>query len=730
MEVPAMAPRGIRTHVAAGLGLLVLAAPLTFAQSKSDANFYKAYYLENEAGDIDAAYELYRKAAGDRKTSADLRELARRHADALMEDLVSADFTRLVPHDAILYAEMSRPGEQLSMLLDQLGLLGQRGEVSSQRFGISPLLVDGLLGLRGIAVAVTEVNPNGGPPNGVAILHPGDLDVVRGLIDTALPTGGQEVAPIGGFPTWTIEGQVFVTMTQRLLIASPDPTQIEGVVGRMTGQTKGSLADNAALDSVLADRGDGLLTFCVNAQPVMPLIQGMLAQQAAQDPEMAMMMAFMDPSSLRTISGHVGVDEAGINVDLALELAEGHRNLAFNLIRMPHIDRETLEYVPSGAAFFGAFALNPKADVAPILKDSAGQPVVTFMDFGRELFGNLRDVTFYALPSEGGPIPDVACILRVNDEERTNALLDFGLGMANMASGGNAPDVVQIGDVDASLYSLGGMPLHVASDDGRVVLSPSRHAVARAFEASRGDSVFDDPLYASTVDQLIEGRTLAIMANVGRIMKMTGDPQAAQLSGMLSETMVAIAVEHTDTRLSLAARVNNVPDVSGLVAQAIHGGGGHRGPNPMLGLATEAAAPAPEPAMTTLDAMRTLNATGDMAAAISLGEELFLSNFDDPLALNNQAWAMVTEDGLGASYLDLAMRMSERANELTDFENWYYLDTLARVMFESGEVKEAVRLQRLAVKHAQGDPRAGDAEAPLKRYEAALAETVAEAGIR
>ena len=202
-------------------------------------------------GDAQGARELYLDVAGDRDLSRKLREKARSFADALGEDLASSDFTRLVPRDTIFYAELSRPGEQLSMLLDQLGLLGKVGQTPG-RFGVSPLLIDGLLGMRGAAVAVTEFDPERGQPSGVLILHPGDLDIVRGLIETALPIAAQSADPIGGHPTWSIEGEAFVTLTSRLLVASPDRiAQVRH--NRVIEQAHGHLEDYVDRDAIAAE---------------------------------------------------------------------------------------------------------------------------------------------------------------------------------------------------------------------------------------------------------------------------------------------------------------------------------------------------------------------------------------------------------------------------------------------------------------------------------------------
>ncbi len=743
--------------------VFVLASGLS-AQSADGADFYRAYYLEKEQGKLEAAYELYRKVAADRDGApGNLRREARRRAGELAEDLASSDFARLVPHDALFYAELSRPGEQLGMLLDQLGLLGGVTDGEAGAFGISPLLVESALGLRGAAMAVTGVDMASGMPNGVVILHPGDLDLVRGLLETALPAGGMPVEPIGGFPTWKVENEALVTLTSRLVVASPDPGQIEGVLERLRGDDEESLASNPNVVRALKARGEGLISFCINPEQMLPIAEFMLAQQAQNDPEMAMALSFLDVGSLRCISGHVGVTENGIDMEVALELAEGHRNMVFNLMRHTPVQKATLAGIPSGAAFFLAGTYNPEGPVAPIMKDSMGQPVVTIMDFGRELFGNLVDVAVYGLPPEneggaGWQIPDVAAVMRVNDPQRSMALWDlvFDLATQGSSQGRVKPRPVKIAGVKAVEYNLGGVPVYLATEGGRLVLSPSKVAVARSIDAvnDRG-SVLEDRVYAKTIRGLADDAVFVAMANGGRCAAMAlpyVPPQEMAQVGPIMEmcagTVLAVDTEHSETRLAFRTRIRNVPDVSGMVAQAIHA---HRGTAPSARTMTVAASDSgrtmslvrsappveekPEDSSkkkkavamavpndssdlrATFDALVEKGASAEKTEAV--GRKIAKTLSENPMELNNFAWALLTEDRYGHRFNALALDASMEVNRQTKFENWIYLDTLAHAVFFNGSVEKAIDIEKKAIELAGDDARVGEAEAALKRFLAA-----------
>jgi len=716
--------------LAAGLvASALLFAPAARAQD-AQALFHEAYYLENEQGNLERALELYRKVAGSRKAGSELRTLAEERAAGIAEEFAAADFARLVPAETILFAQMDRPGEQVELLLDQLGLLGKAHQIAGDRFAVSPLLIEYALGLRGLAVAVTELTPNG-EPGGVVLLHPGRHEGLRGLIDTVLPAGGQLVDSIGGFPVWSVEGEAYVCLTRRLIVASKDRHHIAGVVERLSGERGASLADDARFARTFgADGGTGLLSFYVNAEPLKPMIRMAVEREARDDPGAAMVANLLDVDSLESFSGRIGVVEDGLAMDVALDLREGHRNLVFNLLRRPALGRQTLELVPHGAAFFAATAFNAESPVAPIARDSAGQPVVTMLDFGRELFGNVVDVALYGMPSSTGtPIPNVALVMRVNDTERSLALWELGLGMASQATGaGSSPESTLIGDSDVWIYPVQGVPVYLAAEDQRVVVSTELASVERALSRSREKTVLSDPVYGPSLAILDQSPTALIAACPGRVATMAVpfmDPdEAAEMKPimeLLDDTSVTFSAQHSSTRLALSARVRNIPDVSGLVAQAIaegrrhgHGAGGVR--------AAEAKAPKPGGDLESMvEEFDLLAEAGNCGAAAQLADGM-VRKVKDPKGLNNFAWALLTEERYGRRYDDVALTVSRRSNELSDFSNWYYLDTLALAEFRAGNVQEAVDLQTRVIELSRGEGDQSELRESLDRYRAELDE--------
>ncbi|MCA8962897.1 MAG: hypothetical protein KDC38_20380, partial [Planctomycetes bacterium] len=443
-----------------------------------DPRFYRAYYLETEEGRAEAAAELYRLVIDDPSVSVELRSEATLRWEGCREEIASADLARLLRPETIAYLELTRPGDQLTELASQLGLL--RGDGGSA-FGLSPALLDGVLGIRGIAIGINGFDAMRGAPRGILVAHPGDVDVVRGLIETALPVAAAPADPIHGCATYVVEEDfpVFITLTRRLVLVSPQRSTIERTVERLRGEVGPSLADEPDMHDSLARREEGLFYFGVNLHRLMPMVQPLIQLEANRDPELRLLLATADLESLRSVSGHLRVGESGLQLDVELQLAEGHRNLIYDLFRMPSIDPETLAGVPRGAAGFVTAALNPRR---PAMESPSSQrTAISWMDFGREVFGNIVGVAAFGIEVDGetlagAPAPGLALVMTVNDPERTEALWTQLLGVVSCAEKRGASiegERIEVAGREVRVYPMPeGITMHFARRDRTFVVSP------------------------------------------------------------------------------------------------------------------------------------------------------------------------------------------------------------------------------------------------------------------
>ncbi|RJP33590.1 MAG: hypothetical protein C4547_12095 [Phycisphaerales bacterium] len=759
-----------RSHAVAALACIVL--PLSAAAAE-EAAFYKAYYLEHAERDYAAAALLYESVTQDRTAERELADRAAIRLAACREELTSADFARLMPAQTLVYVEVNRPGEQLNRLIGQLGLLADEQGLTTrkgQRIAISPHLLRELLGLRGVAVAITGFNPLKQEPIGVAVFHPGDVEVIRALIESALPFSAEAVSDIEGFPTYQVEGKAFVTLTSRLVVVGNQPALIQEVVKRASGTSQSpSFADQPNVQPAIARRGDdSLLFFCVNAQQVMPLVNGLLAAGAHDNPELAVARAVLDLNSLESLAGSVGISDDGLGVDVTLRLAEGHKNLVFNLFRMPPLSSETLKCIPNGSAAFVAVSLNP-ATYSLGGGGSGGSEaaqVVTAMDIGREIFGNIVSVSAFVLPPEGQagvsglPIPDAAAVITVNDPAKSEALWAQFLGLASVASGKPALEgqAVTIAGVKARSFAMpDGPTIYLAMVEHDVILSPSQRAVERAIQTRRaGSSILSDAKFQPVRDRITDATTKVVFlhpqrcARIGEQFMSAKDLEEARpWIDAMDDTVVSLVLDHSDTEFHLSALLGNIPDVGDLVSAKImeerqramarqtrrradaqqravmeaaaRAGDWERAAQ----IAEQLHADAPESAEALRDRFERAAVSGnDPAAAASIGEKLCEAMKNDPLAPNNFAWALLTEDKYGGRFGELALKASRRSNEITGHRNWAFVDTLALAEFVTGDVQRAVQLERKAIELAEGrgEP---DLSNSLARFEAALGKQAA-----
>lgn len=91
----------------------------------------------------------------------------------------------------------------------------------------------------------------------------------------------------------------------------------------------------------------------------------------------------------------------------------------------------------------------------------------------------------------------------------------------------------------------------------------------------------------------------------------------------------------------------------------------------------------------------------DYPAAWALGEKLLDTFKDNSTALISLAWMIVNPDGsVKKPNLDLAEKFASRASEAAKGENSGYLDTLARIYFQKGQIDKAIETETKALEKA------------------------------
>lgn len=92
---------------------------------------------------------------------------------------------------------------------------------------------------------------------------------------------------------------------------------------------------------------------------------------------------------------------------------------------------------------------------------------------------------------------------------------------------------------------------------------------------------------------------------------------------------------------------------------------------------------------------------------------------DNAQMLNSLSWTVINPDApIAHRDYQFALDMAHQAAELTEFKDPMILDTYALALFKNGEVKEAIKVQKKAVKMVDNEDYKAEFEARLAEFEA------------
>ncbi|MFQ5422770.1 MAG: hypothetical protein ACE5F9_02195 [Phycisphaerae bacterium] len=529
---------------------------VAWTDSEPAATLHTAYYLEHEARDFAAAADLYRKVL-DGGATDEVRRAAQAGADRCRDQRAAEDFATIMPADAVVYLELRRPGELVRKLADMLGLTGSsvreilaaRPNANGhapfhipQEVAISPALFDYFESFGGAAAALTQINP-GGQPEGVLVVHHGDTDLLRGVIETAFqfaPTAERirELPTFGGhFPGGSVSG----VLTESLFIVGSSRDLVSGVVGRLLGDGGPSLSSREDLKAVAARRSGATFYAFVDLQRAVRMAR---EQAGDDDRDMAIADALVDLDSLRWATFSAGIDDGVMGMEFVVRLAEDHRNLVYNLMRLPPMTRQCLSLVPEGAAGFIGLGLNPA--LANVVGEQAGHVGVTGLDIGREVFGNIRELCAFVVPGKAGgsslrPMPNVGLIMAVNDRDRSRAFWSQILTIPGMIAGAEPtpPKRSTIGSTPVTVYHVPEIGrVYMADIDGCIAIGLTRNAMKAAIRTkTRGTSVLDDPILGEAIADLPADSSAMLVGHVGRLSQVVAAMMPTSGVMSLDETM-------------------------------------------------------------------------------------------------------------------------------------------------------------------------------------------------
>jgi hypothetical protein len=575
------------------LGLLALSAD---AQEKAtsgavEAQFQRGFYLQVHSRDLAGAAAEFEKVVADQSASDALRSEAKDRLAQVREDLVSADFARLMPADVLAYAEVTDPGEHIARILKMVGLLNAHGTsaavpaekpiplgnglVLPADFSISPALVAELKKFRGVAAGLTALDGRN-QPAGLVAIHPGDCDLIRGAIETAVQLL-EPGEPIEGYKTYRIPEVGWTALTSRLALVSDSREQLVSAIQRLRDPRAECLANRDEFKRAHSEATGALVFAYVDGPQIVKRFGPQLRGQ-----QMAMARTLLDLDHFESLVVALGTTDDGIRLKAQMNMAPGHHNMLYSLIRTAPITRRSLGEVPQGSAAVVLIGLNP-ADAQPRV-EQAGQdpPSVSAMDIGREFFHNIEELAVFVLPPAGPAesaqaIPDVGVVIAVKDSSKSEALWNQLLSLAAMFGARTSQPVAEVsieGKAGHVYHFAGAPPIAVVRSQERTLTIGTQPAVAASVRAANtSNSTLQDPAFGPLLARLTPDTSKAVLVDVGRSVEVAAalakGPEAGQLqmAGVVARDLkISLVTDESPNQLTIRVEATGLPKMPAILS--------------------------------------------------------------------------------------------------------------------------------------------------------------------
>jgi len=485
------------------VGLLSsIAPPVCFASRSSGAKsssvlLQEGLYAEQIDGDLDAAIRIYEQVIAD--TSAQrshiaqamyrqgmcylkkqdeqqakevFRKLVANYSDQtkivdkvkpMLDELGNADPAALMPPETLIYIETGSPGRQIETILNMLkgtpfenplaaigGGREPRPNLGGKSPGdmvaalMNPAMIAEFKKIRGMGIGVTGIAQNNPPC--IAVLYPGKSDALRGIILAALGMVGTPGEPIEGMQTVTIAGTAGVAHDDNVVIIAHPAEQLTWSVRQYKGVTsEPTLASSNKSFAKLGKkaRQENALTIWANVDEVFAGLSEIFPQDKIPN-QIRIADGFADFKNIDDLIIFFNIQENGIAFEENIAFKDGHRCLAYNMIRTPNLSRAGFEAVPSEAVALVSVALGEAESAQAI---AAGKRIesLTGLDIGREIFANIEQITLFALPPDSASakgntaIPPIVTNLGLavtsHNPQQTRQLLTQMLTVSNLIAG-------------------------------------------------------------------------------------------------------------------------------------------------------------------------------------------------------------------------------------------------------------------------------------------------------
>ncbi len=627
--------------------LLSLTAVAPAAGKSAAVQLREGLYAEEVEGNLDSAIKIYQQIIDDKsapkehvaqalyrqgmcymkkksetEAKANFARIVAEHSTQadlvakvrpLLDELGNADPAALMPPETLIYAEIGSPGKQVEAILnmlkgtpleDPLRAIGGVGQGSNQQgpaAALSALLNPSMMAefkkIRGMGVSFQQIGQ--GVPQAMVVMYPGKSDALRGILQMALGLAGTPSDPIADMNAVRFQGGGGAAYDGTVIIVtSPTPKgadQLKWAVQQYKG-----LANNPTLASSNKSfakvskkaRQENILTLWVNVdEAYQTMMKQLPPDQVPQQIRMADGM--VDLKNVDEIIAGLTLKETGVAIEANFDLKDGHHCTAYSLIHTPNLNMKLLNTVPSEATALFAFALgDPNTPQA----EAAGQQLknITGLDIGREIFGNIRQVSLFAAPvfkssstTEGVsafPVESLGVAIASNDPTKTRMVLTTLLQSTHaLAPGENGqPQEIKVVDGRFQIDLANKMQVfgYVDEPGKTTVLSLGSEMIDSSVKASKQkNSILDAGRLKTALAALPPTTSKVAMINVGGHMKIAAraahvsDPNAQerltqaiqQLSQACEQTTIVARTAEETNSLNVRLEITGLPKADQVV---------------------------------------------------------------------------------------------------------------------------------------------------------------------
>jgi len=589
---------------------------------RASVRLQEGLYAEEVDGDLDAAIRIYEQVINDssaqrshvaqamyrqgmcylkkrdeQQAKAIFGQLVAKFSDQtkiidkvkpMLEELSNADPAALMPPETLIYIETGSPGRQIETILkmlkgtpfeNPLAAIGAGKKPAGQKSPgdimaalLNPAMMAEFKKIRGMAIGITEIKMSN--PSAIMVLYPGKSDALRGLILAGLGMVGTPGEPIEGMQTMTIAGTAGAAHDDNVVIVAQPREQLTWCVKQYKGITnEPTLASNNKSFAKISkkERQENALTIWANVDEAFAELSKMFPQDKIPA-HIRIADGFVDFRNIDDLLSFFSIQESGIASETNIALKNGHRCLAYNMIRTPNLTRPGFEAVPAEAVALVSIALG-EVGSAPIVSKKIEN--LTGLDIGREIFANIEQITLFALTpgsasaQSNTAIPPIATNLGLaitsHNPQQTRQILTQLLTVANLISGQSVSEQPERG---ISKYQIGlvnnqKLYCYMNQMNKTTVLSLNPDVAETSVSAiNKRRSVYTAGPLKETINNLSPTTSKLVLVNVGGAIRVADAYLNATYDNPLNPVhktlaQLAQACDKTSVQLRTDERINN-----------------------------------------------------------------------------------------------------------------------------------------------------------------------------